>query len=37
MPPAKIVGGPKCRLPKVSPCPTECREPLPAEYAEYTI
>src|SRR5208337_1262937 len=24
-------------LPKVSPCPTECREPLPAEYAEYTI
>jgi hypothetical protein len=24
-------------LPKVSPYPTECREPLPAEYAEYTI
>src|SRR5271157_1791739 len=21
----------------LSPCPAECREPLPAEYAEYTI
>jgi len=33
------VDGSQCSppLPKVSPCPTECREPLPAEYAEYTI